>query len=322
MRGTIVTLGLIVRKLVGGALGIAAAASILLADTAFAQDPPEQGEPSIALELPGPPPMKPTHRLEWHWKRVHWGEVAGTVALTASAIAVSVAVEPPPRWTSTNAFDDWFRDRLRVSSTAQGRTDTASDALALTVFAFPVVVDSVGVTLIGDRNKQVAGQLVAIQAQAYAITGFLTAVTKVAAGRARPFAQEEGCNELGLDCGRGVNKSFFSGHASFAFTGAGLTCVEHQFLPLFGRVGDPLACATALTLATLTGVFRITANRHWATDVLTGAGVGLFSGWLMPWLLHFRHDTSKRDISRVRLFRYVLPYGSADGLGLRAAGAF
>jgi hypothetical protein len=299
-------------------LPVAFAASVLLGGTAFAQTSPGAGSSSEILQLPNPP----AHRLEWHWKRVHWGEIAGTAALATSAIVVSVVAEPSARWTRTNAFDDWFRDRLRVSPTTQYRIARASDALAITLIAFPVLVDSVGVALIGDKNKQVAGQLVAIQAQAYAMTGFLTSVTKVATGRQRPDAEEQGCDELDLDCGSGVNGSYFSGHTSFAFTGAGLTCVEHRYLRLFGRVGDPLACASALTLASVTGVFRIMANKHWATDVITGAGIGLFSGWLMPWLLHFRHDTSARHDGPLRALQYVSPYGSTDAFGLSAAGAF
>lgn len=295
-------------------------ASVSLGGTAFAQTSPDLGGSSEVLQIPNPQPIDTAHRLEWHWKRVHWGEIAGTAALATGAIVVSVVAEPPARWTRTNAFDDWFRDRLSVSPTTQYRIARASDALALTLIAFPVLVDSVGVALIGDKNKQVAGQLVAIQAQAFAMAGFLTSVTKAASGRQRPYAEERGCDEL--DCRGDVNASYFSGHTSFAFTGAGLTCVEHMHLRLFGRVGDPLACATTLALASATGVFRIMADSHWATDVITGAGIGLFSGWFMPWLLHFRHDTSERDDGPVRALRYVSPYGSTHAFGLSAGGVF
>lgn len=303
-------------------LGVAFTASVMLGGTAFAQTTPDVGGSSDCVQVPRPLPIDSPYRLEWHWKRVHWGEIAGTAALATSAIVVHVVAEPPARWTKTNALDDWFRDRLRVSATTQYRVNRASDALALTLIAFPVLVDTVGMALIGDKNKQVAGQLIAIQAQAFAMTGLLTSVTKAAAGRQRPYAEEQGCDALDLDCGSRVNTSYFSGHTSFAFTGAGLTCVEHRYLRLFGRVGDPLACATTLTLAALTGVFRIMGNSHWATDVITGAGIGLFSGWFMPWLLHFRHDTSARDEGPLRALRYVSPYGSADTFGLGVAGAF
>lgn len=262
------------------------------------------------------------HRLEWHWRKVHWAELVSTAGLAAAGFGVSQGVEPAARWTRVNAFDDWFRDRLGTEGSTQHRINLASDVFQWTAIAFPVVVDSIGVTLIGDKNREVGGQLLAIQAQAFAMNGFLTSTAKASAGRVRPYAQESGCAEPGVDCGGDANRSYFSGHTSYAFTGAGLTCVAHRHLPLFGRVGDPLACATALTVASATGIFRISADEHWATDVLSGAGVGLFSGWLMPWLLHFRHDT-KRDYDRAAsALRFLAPYGGRHEVGLSWAGAF
>ncbi len=146
-------------------------ASVPLGGTAFAQTSPDLGGSAEVLQIPNLLPMVPAHRLEWHWKRVHWAEIAGTAALATGAIVVSVVAEPSARWTRTNAFDDWFRQRLSGSHTTQRRIARASDAL--TLIAFPVLVDSVGMALIGDKNKQVAGQLVAIQAQAYAMTARL-----------------------------------------------------------------------------------------------------------------------------------------------------
>ncbi len=296
-------------------------ASILQGGVATAQYP-ESRNSSKAIEAPDSRPVSTTHRLEWHWKRVHWGELVGTANLTVGAIVIGEVTSPAARWTRVNGFDSWFRDRLKVEGATQRRIDRASDALALTLIGFPVLVDSFGVALIGDKNRDVAGQLLAIQAQAFAMTGFLTAATKAATGRQRPSAGEMGCDELGVDCGRGANKSFFSGHTSFAFTGAGLTCVAHTHLGLFGRVGDPLTCASALALATATGLFRVMANTHWATDVLTGAGVGLFSGWLMPWLLHFRHDTTERQNRLLNALKFVSPYGRRHEFGLSLAGSF
>ncbi len=294
----------------------------LQGETAFAQTFPETGSSFEVVQTPDVSNVDTTHRLEWHWKRVHWGEIVGTGALTAAAITIRLVEEPGARWTRTNAFDNWFRDRLKIDRATQHRIGRASDALALTLIAFPVLVDAVGMALVGDKNKKVAGQLLAIQAQAFAMTGFLTGVTKVTSGRERPNAQEQGCDELGADCGSGVNASYFSGHAAFAFAGAGLTCVAHRHLELFGRLGDPLACASALTLASVTAIFRVMADTHWTTDVLTGAGVGLFTGWFVPWLMHFRHDTSERDDGVMRVVRYLSPYGRSNEFGLRAAGTF
>jgi membrane-associated phospholipid phosphatase len=284
-------------------------------------DSAEDGPPAV-LAFPDQRRVDTAHRLEWQWKKVHWGELVSTAALAATGFGVSQAVEPSARWTRANAFDDWFRDRLGAEGATLKRLDRASDVLQWTSIGFPVLIDSVGVALIGDKNREVGGQLLAIQAQAFAMTGFLTSSTKAAAGRVRPYAEQLGCADPGVDCGGDANRSYFSGHTSYAFAGAGLTCVAHRHLRPFGRVGDPLICALALSMASATGVLRIGANEHWATDVLSGAGVGLFSGWLMPWLLHFRHDTSERRAAPGQVLRFLAPYGSRRELGLTLAGAF
>jgi membrane-associated phospholipid phosphatase len=60
------------------------------------------------------------------------------------------------------------------------------------------------------------------------------------------------------DCGRDdPDASFFSGHTAFAFS----------------ALGGP-RLSFALPLAIGTGGMRVTAGKHWLTDVLVGAGVG------------------------------------------------
>ena len=44
------------------------------------------------------------------------------------------------------------------------------------------------------------------------------------------------------------------------------------------RVADVLACAGTLTLAAATGTLRVVGDRHYATDVLVGASIGIAAG--------------------------------------------
>jgi membrane-associated phospholipid phosphatase len=107
--------------------------------------------------------------------------------------------------------------------------------------------------------------------------------------RERPFKTAY-CSEnpSDPDCASGDSSSFLSGHASTAFTGAGLVCAHHGAMPLYGnKIADTGACATALAAATVTGGLRIVADKHYASDVIAGAALGLASGWLMPKLLHY-----------------------------------
>lgn len=69
-------------------------------------------------------------------------------------------------------------------------------------------------------------------------------------------------------------KSFYSGHTSAAFIGAGLTCMMES----------KEYCATGLGLAALTGYLRIAARWHWFSDVFVGAIIGFAHGRYVPTL--------------------------------------
>ncbi len=70
--------------------------------------------------------------------------------------------------------------------------------------------------------------------------------------------------------GNRVGSSFPSGHATVAFAAATVFAMEYKdkpWVPIF-----------AYSVASLIGLSRITENKHWATDVLVGAGLGYLSG--------------------------------------------
>jgi membrane-associated phospholipid phosphatase len=109
----------------------------------------------------------------------------------------------------------------------------------------------------GDRRWEKAGALLGT----YAGNIGLNYLVKRAVARERP---------------NGVNReSFYSGHTSTAFVGAGAVCLQ-----------DPhAACYTALGLAALVGYLRIAADWHWLSDVAVGGGVGFLNGRLMPTMI-------------------------------------
>lgn len=71
--------------------------------------------------------------------------------------------------------------------------------------------------------------------------------------------------------------SFPSGHTAFAFSGAEMLRLEYSET----SVWIPVA---GYAVAALTGFMRIYNDRHWAGDVLAGAGVGLLTADLSFWL--------------------------------------
>ena len=75
-----------------------------------------------------------------------------------------------------------------------------------------------------------------------------------------------------------ANNSFPSGHTFTAFVGAEIIRRE------YGKEHPWLAVA-AYSVATLVGIMRVYNNRHWAGDVLAGAGLGILSTSLVYWVL-------------------------------------
>ncbi len=66
------------------------------------------------------------------------------------------------------------------------------------------------------------------------------------------------------------NHSFPSGHTAMAFMSATMFSKEYG-----GRY--PWLSIGAYTVASATGLFRIANNKHWLSDVMTGAGIGILS---------------------------------------------
>ncbi len=75
----------------------------------------------------------------------------------------------------------------------------------------------------------------------------------------------------------GVYTSFPSGHTTTAFMGAEILRRE------YGKEYPGVAVA-GYVVATGVGCMRVYNNRHWASDVLAGAGFGILSASLMYWL--------------------------------------
>jgi membrane-associated phospholipid phosphatase len=165
------------------------------------------------------------------------------------------------------------------------------------------------------------------------MSGVVSLGTESLVGRQRPYAEDCGPDGQVLTSsgtplfnhcgGAGDNKSFVAGHASAVTTMAGLTCVHHQHLPLYGGgLADLAPCLFMVGAAAFTGVSRITADKHWASDVLMGWTVGALSGYVVPSLLHYGF-TSHGPIGEIRsgsLTAVPIPMVYPGGAGLGIVG--
>ncbi|WKK77751.2 phosphatase PAP2 family protein [Marivirga salinae] len=74
-----------------------------------------------------------------------------------------------------------------------------------------------------------------------------------------------------------TNDSFPSGHTTFSFTNASV--LMHEF-----RDSAPILAYSGYFFSTTTGAFRMINDRHWISDVLFGAGIGIMATELVYYL--------------------------------------
>ena len=251
--------------------------------------------------------------LVWQWRRFSTLDYAITAAGGALTLT-SAIVQPRSRHSLAGGrwFDDDVRSALRPDD-IQDRyifRDASDVGLSLTV-TWPFFVDSLITAWWYRGSRDVAEQMALIDLQALAITGALQGTTNVLVSRERPYGRNCGA-ELSAeahDCeGSTHYRSFFSGHASFSFTGAALICSHHFRNRLLGAPWDALSCAGGYAVAASTATFRVVSDVHYATDVLTGALVGSLVGYGVP-LLHYGFAGSAQGSSGVRLQLVPAPGG-------------
>lgn len=262
--------------------------------------------------------------LRWDpaWREFDWFDGA-LIGAAGAGIVAGLVIGPDTGAPNRGGvvFDEEVRDhlRLRNSGDRQFARDT-SDFFLSTVTAYPYFVDSLLVASWYRQSPRVGLQMALIAGEAAVVTYALQTATNVIASRERPFGRECG-DEVDPDSNDCVAdnrfKSFLSGHTSQTFAAAGVTCVFHAKLPLYGGNTDWIPCAGALTLATATGTLRILSDQHYATDVISGAVLGASVGVGLPLFLHFHGSTPERaDESKLRVF--LVPTTN----GARAVGMF
>ena len=124
-----------------------------------------------------------------------------------------------------------------------------------TQFFGPAMV--VGLKLGGYEGRSDWPRLLASAAASYAImAGFVNGI-KYTAKEMRPDGS--------------TANSWPSGHTATAFVGASLLHKE------YGLTRSPWWSVAGYGVATATGVMRVLNNRHWISDVMSGAGIGIMS---------------------------------------------
>jgi membrane-associated phospholipid phosphatase len=304
-------------------------------DSAIPEAPVEAPPP------PAPPPLRPLAepRQEVH---VRLGlDLAITLGVAAPTAAMGIWVEPtlPDRVPMPGEEADVGRfDRIALGRFESG-PKIASDVLLAVSVATPLAYHAIeaGVQRRGYSRVRGRGFLarygtdLVILAQAISINAFVTQILKTATRRSRPYTYmdpsevpEADRQEL-IDSQTGTQAdwSFPSGHTSTAFvaTTAGATLLT---LELLGRSKWAIACAWigGLGLAGSVGVLRVAAGRHFPSDVVTSALLGIGVGVAVP-LAHWKPTTPGDRVQRRGPQNMaVTPFAGRDVMGLRVGGYF
>ena len=240
-----------------------------------------------------------------------------TIGAAAGMMAVFNLIHPISQQPSgTNGFDEGIRSVVRLDApTARFAIRDASDLTLGILLVAPLIGDALLSTAWHRQSPRTAWRMTLVQLETFAVTGALQGLTSMLASRERPLGRTCGVTtpQEARDCEeQGRYRSFYSGHAAWAFAGASLVCSEHVRYSLFGGgAAEGVTCGVAYTLAASTALFRMMGDMHFATDVLTGAAMGTLLGLLMPWL-HAQVWTPRTGVGPVTV--RLSPTG--NGLGV------
>lgn len=120
----------------------------------------------------------------------------------------------------------------------------------------PAVV-AAGLNFAGVKGRSDHWRFLASSAMAYGIMAAIVNPIKHTAKEMRPDGSSR--------------NSWPSGHTATAFVSATILHKE------YGLTRSPWYSVAGYTVATATGVMRVLNNRHWVSDVLSGAGIGIIS---------------------------------------------
>jgi len=210
----------------------------------------------------------------------------GDAVLAGSVLVATLLARP---------FDDRMAARLQDSSAQASRKIQGMATFVRTVATPGSYVIGGTMYVVGRLSKNERLADLGWHGTESLIVGELVAgVIKGTAGRQRPSVLPRNSNDYQLFRGffQGDHyRSFPSGHTTSAFAAAAAVSSEtSRWWPETRWIIGPIL----YTGATLTGVSRMYNNRHWASDVLIGAGVGTFAG-LKVVRYHHSHPGNRLD---------------------------
>lgn len=216
--------------------------------------------------------------------------IGGSVALVLASEYFKIIKPQRCRWCSRdsevdslNSVDRWARREFLWKDPRAAQFDSGVTAFLLEPAA--ATFEMIAASTADNAGRAFPVDLLLIS-EAIAVSTLLNQTTKIVLARERPFVHylpDEDRKKTALPSDNNV--SFYSGHTALGFT---LAAAAGTIATLRGYRLMPLVWSTLMPLAAATGYLRIAADKHYFTDVVTGAVIGTAVGVLLPVLFHGR----------------------------------
>lgn len=194
-------------------------------------------------------------------------------------------------WCEPNVVDSGVREAGRWSDPR-----LAHHLSTLSVALTPIT--TIGLNALGARQEGASWDDVGVDALVVSETVAVALVTnqllKFIVARRRPDVHALSPDDRERLKTSDDNLSFYSGHTKLAVataTAAGTVASMRRYAIA------PAVWGAGLSLGATTGYLRIAADRHYFTDVLVGAALGVAYGFLIPYVFHrpITRDRNARD---------------------------
>jgi len=212
-----------------------------------------------------------------------WADIPVTAGAAGVALALELLKGPIAprscRVCGVDGLDAAVRGALRWDDPAAA--DAASDWTGFVLT--PAVALGTGALAAGvDHRFRDAPSSALVIAETTALAVALDDIVKLLVARQRPYVHFADSPEPAAR-DADANLSFYSGHTNLAFA---VAVASGTVASMRGYRLAPVVWATSLPLAAVTGYLRVAADKHYFTDVLTGALVGAAAGFLVPFVFH------------------------------------
>ena len=196
-------------------------------------------------------PYKPLNEIDYS---LNWslGEDKSSIAYKPDSYTERIMLPIGLLSASILYNDNYLDKRIIKQGSISSPALKSADYIQYSPAGIMLALKAAGVEGRSDWPRMITADIAAV-----AIMNGIAQTTKYTLKRERPD-------------GRAFN-SYPSGHTATAFMTAQMLHKE------YGETVSPWISAGGYGLAATTGIFRVIANRHWCSDVMGGAAIGIFS---------------------------------------------